>query len=79
MNRETTAWWGFPALETDSLVGSLKRGTKTSVAEMGSFSDTFLRMGELMQQKPAARLSDSQAGGREGCGEQGVVLIPILM
>ena len=33
-------------------------------------------MGEVIQQRPVDRLSDSQVGGREGCGDQGVALIP---
>lgn len=35
-------------------------------------SYTFLGMGEVSQQEPTARLSDSWAGGREGVWELGM-------
>lgn len=45
------------------------RTLTVSVAEMG-LSQSFLRMGEVLKQEPATRLSDSQAGGREGAGKR---------
>lgn len=59
------------ALETDEIVGSLKR-IRARLAKKGVFPSTFGAGGE-----PAVRLSDSQARGREEVGS-GMDVSPVL-
>lgn len=52
--------------------GTQERETRALGAEEEASLQSSVRMGEVSQQEPGARLSDSLAGGREGGGEQAV-------
>ena len=49
-----------PAPETDSMVGVPERGIRAHVTEMGVYSYSFLRMGDVSLQEPTSRQGSRQ-------------------